>query len=82
MITALPASNVHLYLVDPAEESFLTSTAPILWLAQFLFVPVVLLNRAGFPIVMLMAGAGMLNPDDTLITLPVALVVPTPGNMS
>eukprot|EP01043_Picozoa_sp_COSAG02_P049211 COSAG02_NODE_4921_length_4836_cov_2.655478_1_plen_919_part_10 len=73
---ALPNGNeMHLNLVNQAEEGFFTSTPSVLWLTQFVFLPVVILNRAGFPVVALMAGAGMLQPSDTLFTVPIATVI-------
>ena len=71
----LPDHEMHLNLVDSAQESFFTSTGSVLWLTQFVFLPAVLLNRAAFPAVTLVAGSGLLSPADAFFSIPLATLV-------
>ena len=71
----LPGHEMHLNLVSPAQENFFTSTGSVLWLTQFVFLPPVLLNRAAFPAVTLVAGSGLLSPADVFFSIPLATLV-------
>ena len=65
----MTVANVNLGIVSTDSEGFFTATTSMLWLTQFIFVPVVLLDRASFPILSLALGAGLLDTKFTLFTV-------------
>lgn len=71
----MTVANVNLGIVASDSEGFLTTTTSVLWLTQFIFVPVVLLDRTSFPILSLALGAGLLDTDYTLFATPIAAAV-------
>jgi hypothetical protein len=54
-----------------SNERFSDAALP-LWLTQFLFIPVVLLDRAALPILALILGSGMLGGELIIVTLSLA----------
>lgn len=61
--------------MDPGSEGFFSSAATVLWLTQLAFLPAVVLDRASFPAVALMLGAGLLGAEYAVVTLPIAAVI-------
>lgn len=71
-------TGVHLGLglgSSRSEERFFMQTTSMLWLTQFIFLPVVLTDRASFPVVSIAFGAGMVGTSHTLVTIPIAAVI-------
>jgi hypothetical protein len=57
-----------------SNERFSDAALP-LWLTQFVFIPVILLDRAALPILALVLGSGLFGGDLVMVTLPVAAAI-------
>ena len=61
--------------VEGSALDFFTNITTVLWLTQFLFLPTIIFDRASFPGLAVMMGAGLLPVGGTYASLAITMAV-------